>query len=141
MEGDIPLPTHSTEQSPQQSEVQNTTIPWEDTSVTTTGPASAIPLEPLLLCLDSLGNVINEEIPRLPERPITETYMGSTQPIFGEEYGTPIRPSTATSISPQPLVPFGGLHQDEIFMNISNPFDICSVLMTFLVEPDHLVKP
>jgi hypothetical protein len=48
MEGDIPLPTHSTEQSPQQSEVQNTTIPREDTSVTTIDPASAIPLEPLL---------------------------------------------------------------------------------------------
>jgi hypothetical protein len=43
--------------------------------------------------------------------------------------------------APQPLVPFGGLHQDEIFMNISNPFDIRSILMTFLVEPDHLVKP
>ena len=97
MEGDIPLPTHSTEQSPQQIEVQNTTIPREDTSVTTTGPASVIPLEPLLLRLDPLGNVIDEEIPRLPERPITETYMGSTQPIFGEEYRTPIPPRTTVN--------------------------------------------
>jgi hypothetical protein len=97
MEGDIP---RSTEQSPQQGEVQNTTISREDTSVTTAGPTSVTPLEPLLLRLDSLGNVIDEEVPRLPERPITETYMGSTQPIFGEEYRTPIRPSTAVSISP-----------------------------------------
>jgi hypothetical protein len=126
MEGDIPLPTHSTEQSPQQSEVQNTTIPREDTSVTTTGPASAIPLEPLLLRLDSLGNVINEEIPRLPERPVTETYMGSTQPIFGEEYGTPVRPSTATSISPTTARSIwrtpSGRNLYEHFESIRHPF-------------------
>ena len=30
MEGDIPLPTHSTEQTPQQSEVQNTTTRQEE---------------------------------------------------------------------------------------------------------------
>jgi hypothetical protein len=36
------------------------------------------PLEPLFLRLDSLGNVIDEEVPRLPERVFTETYMGST---------------------------------------------------------------
>jgi hypothetical protein len=63
MEGDIPLPTHSTKQSPQQSEVQNTTISWEDTSVTTVGPTSVTPFKPLLLRLDPLGNVIDEEIP------------------------------------------------------------------------------
>jgi hypothetical protein len=126
MEGDIPLPTHSAEQSPQQSEVQNTTIPREDTSVTTTDPASATPLEPLLLRLDSLGNVINEEIPRLPEKPITETYMGSTQPIFGEEYGTPVRPSTATSISPTTARSIwrtpSGRNLYEHFESIRHPF-------------------
>jgi hypothetical protein len=36
------------------------------------------PLEPLLLRLDSLGNVIDKEVPRLPERTFIETYMGST---------------------------------------------------------------
>jgi hypothetical protein len=85
MEGDIP---RSTEQSPQQGEVQNITISGEDAFVTTADPTSVTPLEPLLLRLDSLGNVIDEEVPRLPERPLTETYMGSTQPIFGEEYRT-----------------------------------------------------
>jgi hypothetical protein len=126
MEGDIPLPTHSTEQSPQQSKVQNTTIPREDTSVTTTGPTSVIHLEPLLLRLYSLGNFINEEIPRLPERPITETYMGSTQPIFGEEYGTPVRPSTATSISPTTARSIwrtpSGRNLYEHFESIRHPF-------------------
>jgi hypothetical protein len=90
MEGDIP---RSTEQSPQQGEVQNITISGEDAFVTTADPTSATPLEPLLLRLDSLGNVIDEEVPRLPERPLTETYMGSTQPIFGEEYRTSVHPS------------------------------------------------
>jgi hypothetical protein len=33
MEGDIPLPTHSTEPSPQQSEVQNTTTSQEEVPV------------------------------------------------------------------------------------------------------------
>jgi hypothetical protein len=33
MEGDIPLPTHSTEQSPQQSEVQNTTTSQEEVPI------------------------------------------------------------------------------------------------------------
>jgi hypothetical protein len=39
---------------------------------------SVTPLEPLLLRLDSLGNIIDEEVPQLPERAFTETYMGST---------------------------------------------------------------
>ena len=39
---------------------------------------SVTPLERLFLRLDSLGNVIDEEVPRLPERNFTETYMGST---------------------------------------------------------------
>ena len=39
---------------------------------------SVTPLEPLLVHSDSLGNVIYEKIPRLPERIFTETYMGST---------------------------------------------------------------
>jgi hypothetical protein len=44
----------------------------------TTTSVSVTPLEPLLGRLDSLGNVIDEEIRRLPERIFTETYMGST---------------------------------------------------------------
>jgi hypothetical protein len=100
MEGNTPLPPHSTEESPQQSEVQNIVISQEDTFVTTVDPTSVTPLEPLLLRLDSLGNFIHKEVPRLPERPFTETYMGTTQPIFGEESRTPIHPSTAVSISP-----------------------------------------
>jgi hypothetical protein len=39
---------------------------------------SITPLEPLFLRLDSLGNVIDEEVPQLPERAFTETYIGST---------------------------------------------------------------
>jgi hypothetical protein len=74
----------------------------EDAFVTIANPTSVTPLEPLLLHLDSLGNVIDEEVPRLPERIFTETYMGSTQPIFGEEYRTPIRPGTAVNTDPTP---------------------------------------
>ena len=53
-----------------------------------TTSVSVTPLEPLLVHLDSLGNIVDEEIPRLPERIFTETYMGSTTPIFGDEYRT-----------------------------------------------------
>jgi hypothetical protein len=55
---------------------------------------STTPIEPLLLRLDSLDNVIEEEVPSLPKRPIVETYMGSIEPIFGNDYRTPIRPTT-----------------------------------------------
>jgi hypothetical protein len=43
-----------------------------------TAPMTETSLEPLLVHLDSLGNVIVEEVPQLPEREFTETYMGST---------------------------------------------------------------
>ena len=36
------------------------------------------PLKPLFLNLDSLGNIIDKEVPQLPERIFIETYMGST---------------------------------------------------------------
>ena len=51
-----------------------------------TTPVLVTPLEPLLVCLDSLGDVIDEEVPQLPERIFTETYMGSMEPLFGDEY-------------------------------------------------------
>jgi hypothetical protein len=57
-------------------------------------------LEPLFLHLDSDGNVIDEEVPRLSERNFTKTYMGSTEPIFGDEYRTPVRPSTIVDTNP-----------------------------------------
>ena len=53
----------------------------EGTLVTIENPTTSVlvtPLEPLLVCLDSLGNIIDEEVPRLPKRIFTETYMGST---------------------------------------------------------------
>jgi hypothetical protein len=116
MEGDIP---RSTEQSPQQGEVQNITISREDTFVTTADPTSVAPLEPLLLRLDSLGNVIDEEVPRLPERPFTEAYMGSTQPIFGEEYRTEnTNPTPARSIWRTP----SGRSLYEHFESLRQPF-------------------
>jgi hypothetical protein len=63
---------------------------------------SVNPLEPLLVRLYSIGNIIDEEIPRLPEMIFTETYMGSTKPIFGDEYRTLVRPSTAVETNPTP---------------------------------------
>jgi hypothetical protein len=61
---------------------------------------STIPLEPLLLHLDSPGNVIDKEVPQLPVRDFTDTYMGSTEPSFGDEYRTPIRPTTTVDTNP-----------------------------------------
>jgi hypothetical protein len=63
---------------------------------------SVTPLEPLLVHLDTLGNIIDEEIPRLPERIFTKAYMGSTKPIFGDEYRTHVRPSTTVETNPTP---------------------------------------
>jgi hypothetical protein len=65
-----------------------------------TTSVSVTPLEPLLVRLDSLGNVIDEEVPRLPKIIFTETYMGSTEPIFGDEYRTHVRPSTTVDTNP-----------------------------------------
>jgi hypothetical protein len=63
---------------------------------------SVTPLKPLLVCLDSLENIIDEEVPLLPERIFIETYMGSTEPIFGDEYRTPVRPNTVVDTNPTP---------------------------------------
>jgi hypothetical protein len=116
MEGDIP---HSTEQYPQQGKVQNITISWEDAFVTTTDPTSVAPIEPLLLRLDSLGNVIDKEVPRLPERPFFEAYMGYTQPIFGEEYRVVnTNPTPARSIWRTP----SGRSLYEHFESLRQPF-------------------
>jgi hypothetical protein len=51
---------------------------------------SQVPIEPLLLRLDSLGNVIEEECPRLSLRPYTETQMENTQHDYNDEYMTPV---------------------------------------------------
>jgi hypothetical protein len=66
-------------------------------------PTSQVPLKPLLLHLDSSGNVIEEDYPHLPSRPYTETNMESTQPNFNDEYTTPIR-STEMVNSQQTIV-------------------------------------
>jgi hypothetical protein len=53
----------------------------EGALVTVENPSTSVsvtPLKPLLVRLESLGNVINEEVPQLPEMIFTETYMGST---------------------------------------------------------------
>jgi hypothetical protein len=58
--------------------------------ITHTTPMLEAPIEPLLVRLDSFGNIIEEEVPRFPSRPITETYMGSKELIFNDEFRTPI---------------------------------------------------
>jgi hypothetical protein len=63
---------------------------------------SVTPLEPLLLRLDSLGNIIDEEVPQLPARDFTETYMASIEPTFGDDYRTHVRPTTAVDTNPTP---------------------------------------
>jgi hypothetical protein len=77
----------------------------EGTLVTVENPTprtsvSTIPLEPLFLRLDSLGNVTDEEVPQLPARAFTNTYMGSIEPIFGDEYRTLVCPTTAVDTNP-----------------------------------------
>jgi hypothetical protein len=63
---------------------------------------SVTPLEPFFLLLDSFQNVIDEEVPQLPERNFTKTYMGSIEPIFGDEYRTLVCPSTIIDTNPTP---------------------------------------
>jgi hypothetical protein len=91
-----------------------------------TTPMSVTPLEPLLVCLDSLGNIIDEEVPRLPESIFTETYMGSTEPLFGDEYMTLVRPSTAVATNRTPIRSIwrtsSGCNLYEHFESIRQPF-------------------
>jgi hypothetical protein len=63
---------------------------------------STIPVEPLLLRLDSLGNTIDEDVPQLPVRAFNDTYMGSTEPTFGDEYRTLVHPTTTVDTNPTP---------------------------------------
>jgi hypothetical protein len=63
---------------------------------------SVTPLQPLFLHLDSLGNVKDKEVPQLPERYFTKTYMGSTEATFGDEYRNLVRPTTEVDTNPTP---------------------------------------
>jgi hypothetical protein len=77
----------------------------EGTLVTIENPTTYVsitPLEPLLVRLESLGNIIDEEVPQLLERIFTETYMGSTEPIFGDKNRTPVCPNTIVNTNPTP---------------------------------------
>jgi hypothetical protein len=65
--------------------------------------------------------------------------MGSTEPTFGDEYRTPVRPTIAIQI-PHLLIPYGGIHQNAISMSILNPFDNPLILMTLLLKVGYLVK-
>jgi hypothetical protein len=58
-----------------------------------TTPVSKAPIEPLMVKLDLFGNIIEEEVPCFPLRPITETYMGSTERIFSDDFRTPVHPT------------------------------------------------
>jgi hypothetical protein len=84
-------------------------------------------LEPLLLRLDSLGNVIDEEVPQLPKRAFTKTYMGSTKPIFGDEYRTLVRPTTIVDTNSTPPRSIwrtsSGCDLYEHFESIRQPFN------------------
>jgi hypothetical protein len=111
-EGYQPLPPNPPEDNyrrevENQSDAGSVIAPLLDNSegalVTVENPTTSVslnPLEQLLVLLDSLGNVINEEVPQLSERIFTETYMGSTEPIFGDEYRTLIHPSTTVDTNP-----------------------------------------
>jgi hypothetical protein len=85
------------------------------------------PLEPLLLRLDYLGNVIDEEVPQLPERDFTETYMGSTEPTFGHEYRTHVHPTTTIDTNPTPAHSIwrnsSGCDLYEHFESFQQPFN------------------
>jgi hypothetical protein len=93
-----------------------------------TTPVSVTPLEPLLVCLDSLGNVIDEEVPRLPKRIFTETYIGSMEPLFGDEYRTPVHPRTVVATNPTPARSIWrtsmGRDLYENFESIRQPFPL-----------------
>jgi hypothetical protein len=52
-------------------------------------PVSEDPLEPLLVQLDSFGNIIEEQFQRFSSRPYTETQMEDTQRDY-DDYITPI---------------------------------------------------
>jgi hypothetical protein len=55
-----------------------------------TNPALKNPHDPLLLRVDSSGNIVVEYYPRLPSRPYEERDMEPEQPNLNEEYTTPV---------------------------------------------------
>jgi hypothetical protein len=52
--------------------------------------ALPIPLDPLLVRVDSSGNIVVEYYPHLPSRPYNQLDIEPIQPNFNEEYTTPI---------------------------------------------------
>jgi hypothetical protein len=141
LEGYQPLPPNPPEDNyrgelENQSDARSVVAPpldnQEGALVTVENPTphtsvSTIPLEPLFLRLDSLGNFIDEEVPQLPARDFTNTYMGSTEPTFGDEYRTPVRPTTTvdTNITPARSIWRTSLGQDlyEHFESFRQPFN------------------
>jgi hypothetical protein len=112
-----PLPPHPPEDNyhggvENQSDTRSVVTPpldnQEGTLVTVENPtprtASMMTnfLELLFLHLDSLGNVIDEKVPQLPQRAFTKKYMGSTKPIFGDEYRNLVHPPTIVDTNPTP---------------------------------------
>jgi hypothetical protein len=53
-------------------------------------PTLQVPLIPLLVRLDSSGNIIVEYYPHLPSRPYNRFDMEPIQPNFNDEYRTPL---------------------------------------------------
>jgi hypothetical protein len=114
LEGYQPLPPNPLEDNyrrvvENQSDARSIISPLldksEGTLVTVENPTTSMsvtPLKPLLVHLDSLENIIDEEVPLLSERIFIETYMGSTEPIFGDEYRTLVCPNTVVDTNPTP---------------------------------------
>jgi hypothetical protein len=138
LEGYQPLPPNPPEDK-NRREVENQSHTGSDISplldnsegalVTVENPTTSVsvtPLDPLFFCLDSLGNIIDDEVPRLLERTFTKTYMGSTQPIFGDEYRTPICTSTTIDTNPTPACSVwrtsSGRNLYEHFESFQQPF-------------------
>jgi hypothetical protein len=103
-------------------------------------PTFQVPIEPLLLCLDSPSNVIEEDYPWMSSRPYTETNMESTQSDFNDEYLMFVL--LAWSIRNRILfVLYGELHRDMIFTKNSILVDHLLTLLPLLVpRQDYLVR-
>jgi hypothetical protein len=54
-------------------------------------PSLVVPLDPLLVRLDSPSNIVVEYYPRLPSRPYNQVDMEPIQPNFNEEYTNPFQ--------------------------------------------------
>jgi hypothetical protein len=79
-------------------------------------PTLEIPHDPLLVRVDSSGNIVVEDHPILPSRPYNQLDMEPIQPTFNEEYTTPVCSTEMVDPQQTPVHSIWRTPSSQIFM-------------------------